>query len=106
MPLRNPHWHRNPSDPPTSYAHTSTRSMRATTSERGISVARTLAARTKSFVAGFADTTSDTVSVTSTRSNVVSVTLDADQSDGTTRHYVGTYTVNGGVITAAHVVRR
>ncbi|HEU0238010.1 MAG TPA: hypothetical protein VFR11_01855 [Micromonosporaceae bacterium] len=60
----------------------------------------------ESFVAAFADTTSDTVSVTSTRSNVVSVTLDADQSDGTTRHHVGTYTVNGGVITAAHVVRR
>ena len=60
----------------------------------------------ESFVAGFADTVSDTVTVTMTQGAVVSITLDAEQSDGSIRHYVGTYTVHDGVITAAHVVRR
>lgn len=60
----------------------------------------------ESFAAGFADTVSDTVTITSTNGAEVSVTLDAEQSDGSVRHYVGTYTVRGGVITAAHVVRR
>ncbi len=60
----------------------------------------------ESFVAGFADTVNDTVTVTSTNGSEVSVTLDAEQSDGSIRHYVGTYTVHDGVITAAHVVRR
>jgi len=60
----------------------------------------------ESFAAGFADTVSDTVTVTSTSGAEVSVTLDADQSDGSIRHYVGTYTVREGVITAAHVVPR
>jgi hypothetical protein len=60
----------------------------------------------ESFVAGFADTVSDTVTITSTDGNVVSMTLDAAQSDGSIRHYAGTYTVNGGVITAANVAQR
>lgn len=60
----------------------------------------------ESFVAGFADTVNDTITVTSTNGAEVSVTLDAEQSDGSIRSYVGTYTVRGGVITAAHVVRR
>lgn len=60
----------------------------------------------ESFVAGFADTVNDTVTVTSTNGAEVLVTLDAEQSDGSIRHFVGTYTVRGGVITAAHVVRR
>jgi hypothetical protein len=60
----------------------------------------------QSFVAGFADTVSDTVTITATNGNVVSIVLDAEQSDGSVRHYSGSYTVHDGVITAAHVVRR
>jgi len=55
------------------------------------------------FVAGFADTVQDTVTITSTDGNVVSMTLDAEQSDGSTKTFEGTYTVEDGVITDANV---
>jgi hypothetical protein len=58
------------------------------------------------FAAGFADTEHDTATITHTDGAVVHVRLDAEQTDGSVRHYVGTYTVHEGVITDAHVVRR
>ena len=58
------------------------------------------------FAAGFADTEHDTATITHTDGAVVHVRLDAEQTDGSVRHYVGTYTVHDGVITDAHVVRR
>jgi Domain of unknown function (DUF4352) len=58
------------------------------------------------FAAGFADTEHDTLTITQTDGNVVHIRLAAEQFDGSVRHYSGTYTVNGGVITEAHVVPR
>ncbi|WP_030145271.1 hypothetical protein [Streptomyces violaceorubidus] len=54
-----------------------------------------------SFVAGFATTQRDDVTVTGTSGDDVSVTVVAWETDGTQTTYVGTYTVSGGVITAA-----
>ncbi|MFI1759391.1 hypothetical protein [Streptomyces sp. NPDC020571] len=54
-----------------------------------------------SFVAGFATTQRDDVTVTGTSGDDVSVTVVAWETDGTQTTYVGTYTVGGGVITAA-----
>ncbi|MFH8348499.1 hypothetical protein [Streptomyces sp. NPDC018045] len=53
------------------------------------------------FVAGFADTAHDTVRVTGVQGDTVSVTLDAEQRDGSVRSFAGTYTVRGGAIVAA-----
>jgi Domain of unknown function (DUF4352) len=55
------------------------------------------------FVSGFADTVNDTVTITGTEGDVVSITLAAEQSDGSTRSFEGTYTVKDGVITDANV---
>jgi hypothetical protein len=57
----------------------------------------------ESFEAGFAETAQDSVSIVEASGGVVSVTLDAFQTDGTVRHYAGTYTVSGGVITSAAI---
>ncbi|MGC0384264.1 hypothetical protein [Streptomyces sp. SAI-129] len=54
-----------------------------------------------SFVAGFATTQRDDVTVTGTLGDDVSVTVVAWETDGTQTTYEGTYTVSGGVITAA-----
>jgi hypothetical protein len=54
-----------------------------------------------SFVAGFATTQRDDVTVTGTSGDDVSVTVVAWETDGSQTTYVGTYTVGGGVITAA-----
>ncbi|MGH6657931.1 MAG: hypothetical protein ACRDVE_22305, partial [Actinocrinis sp.] len=58
-----------------------------------------------SFVAGFADTTSDNAQVGSVQGDQVSVDLQAVQSDGTTHDYSGTYTVQNGVITGAQMTQ-
>jgi hypothetical protein len=55
------------------------------------------------FVAGFASTASDTVTVGPTSGTVVGVLLTAVQTDGTTKFYSGTYTVAGGVITGSNI---
>jgi Domain of unknown function (DUF4352) len=58
------------------------------------------------FAAGFADTEHDMLTITQTDGNVVHIRLAAEQFDGSVRHYSGTYTVKGGVITEADVVPR
>ncbi|MEV7180720.1 DUF4352 domain-containing protein [Kitasatospora sp. NPDC093679] len=55
------------------------------------------------FVNGFAGTAADVVTVTAVNGDEVSVLLDALQTDGTHRHYAGTYTVRNGVIVAASI---
>ncbi|POX39301.1 hypothetical protein C3486_19110 [Streptomyces sp. Ru73] len=55
------------------------------------------------FVEGFATTEQDTVRVIDVHGGSVTVRLDALQTDGTTRHFAGTYTVSGGVITGAAI---
>ncbi|MFJ4331161.1 MULTISPECIES: hypothetical protein [unclassified Streptomyces] len=54
-----------------------------------------------SFVAGFATTQRDDVTVTGTSGDDVSVTVVAWETDGTQTTFEGTYTVSGGVITSA-----
>ncbi|MBX7547522.1 hypothetical protein ABZX95_16400 [Streptomyces sp. NPDC004232] len=56
-----------------------------------------------SFAAGFADTEQDTVSVVSVQGTTVSVSLLAQQTDGTQKSYSGQYTVVDGVITHASI---
>ncbi|MFD5218325.1 hypothetical protein ACFWMH_11790 [Streptomyces tendae] len=53
------------------------------------------------FVAGFATTQRDDLTVTGTSGEDVSVTVVAWETDGTQTTYEGTYTVSGGVITSA-----
>lgn len=62
---------------------------------------RNLAPSYQAFVAGFADTAADTLTVTGTRGDTVDVVLDARGTDGSHRVYTGSYTVRGGVIVAA-----
>ncbi|MGV9908916.1 hypothetical protein [Streptomyces tendae] len=53
------------------------------------------------FVAGFATTQRDDLTVTGTSGDDVSVTVVAWETDGTQTTFEGTYTVSGGVITSA-----
>ncbi|WP_369223295.1 hypothetical protein AB5J52_20080 [Streptomyces sp. R39] len=53
-----------------------------------------------SFVSGYATTAQDTVDIGSVTGTEVQVTLEALQTDGTTRTYDATYTVQDGVITS------
>ncbi len=55
------------------------------------------------FVSGFATTSNDAVTVLSTSGDVATAQLVAQQDDGNTKTFDGTYTVVGGVITAFHV---
>ena len=55
------------------------------------------------FVQGFGTTAHDTVTILSSSGNVVTAQLSALQSDGSTKTFAGTYTVNSGVITASNV---
>ncbi|MEV6206872.1 DUF4352 domain-containing protein [Kitasatospora sp. NPDC051914] len=55
------------------------------------------------FVNGFAGTASDSLTVVGVRGDTVAVRLDALQTDGTHRHYTGTYTVRNGEIVAASI---
>jgi hypothetical protein len=55
------------------------------------------------FVAGFATTSNDAVTILSTSGDVVTAQLVAQQDDGSTKTFEGTYTASGGVITSFHV---
>lgn len=57
------------------------------------------------FVAGFADTVLDTVTVVSVQGDTVSVTLDSMQTNGARHSYSGTYRVHGGVIVDGYLVQ-
>ncbi|MFC6067753.1 hypothetical protein ACFP4F_35115, partial [Streptomyces ochraceiscleroticus] len=56
-----------------------------------------------SFTDGLADTVQDTVQILGVDGGVVTVHLDALQTDGSVRSFAGTYTVSEGVITGASV---
>ncbi|MBS2964619.1 nuclear transport factor 2 family protein [Actinocrinis puniceicyclus] len=56
-----------------------------------------------SFVQGFATTSSDAVTIVSTSGDIVTIQLDATQTDGTHRHFAGTYTVRNGTIVASQI---
>ena len=53
----------------------------------------------KSFVAGYATTERDDVTVLKVVGHVVSARVTAVQTDGTIKHFVGRYLVEQGVIT-------
>ncbi|MBO0882699.1 MAG: hypothetical protein J2P17_20670 [Mycobacterium sp.] len=55
------------------------------------------------FVAGFQDTDHDVLTITGVSGSAVRVSLLAYQSDGTVRHYTGTYEVSNGRITAGQL---
>jgi hypothetical protein len=55
------------------------------------------------FVAGYADTVEDNVTILSTSGDSVAVNLIATQDDGTTQQFTGTYTVSGSTITGASI---
>ena len=55
------------------------------------------------FMQGFSTTAHDTVSILSSSGNVVTAQLIAQQSDGSTKTFDGTYTVTNGVITNSSV---
>ena len=57
------------------------------------------------FVAGFAGTAKDTLTILSVSGHVVTARLTARQTDGTVNTYQGTYTVHHGVITGFDVVQ-
>jgi cytoskeleton protein RodZ len=57
------------------------------------------------FVAGFAGTARDTLTIVSVSGDVVTARLSAKQTDGTVDTYQGTYTVHHGVIIGADVVQ-
>ncbi|MCQ4081319.1 hypothetical protein NGB36_12080 [Streptomyces sp. RB6PN25] len=56
-----------------------------------------------SFVNGFSNTASDSVTVTSVSGDTVSVKIDATQTDGSHRYFTGTYTVSNGTIASANI---
>ncbi|MEE4544994.1 excalibur calcium-binding domain-containing protein [Streptomyces sp. V4-01] len=56
-----------------------------------------------SFVQGFAGTARDTLRITGSSGDTVSITLDARQTDGSVSSYAGTYTVRDGVVVGASV---
>ena len=55
------------------------------------------------FTQGFGTTARDALFILGVSGNVVTVRLDAQQTDGSVKTYQGTYTVQDGVITAANV---
>ena len=55
------------------------------------------------FVNGFAGTGHDSLTITASQGDTVSITLDAVQSNGSVQTYAGTYTVTGGHITSAQL---
>jgi serine/threonine protein kinase len=59
-----------------------------------------------SFVKGFSDTVSDTVTIESVSGDTVTMRLDATQTDGTHKFFAGTYTVRNGTIVAADVQKQ
>ncbi len=59
-----------------------------------------------SFVKGFANTASDSVTVTSVSGDTVMIQLDSTQTDGTHGYFTGTYTVQNDEIVSADVHAR
>lgn len=57
----------------------------------------------QNFTAGFSTTQQDSVTVTGVSGSTVTVDLDALQTDGSHRHFSGTYTVQDGVIVSANI---
>lgn len=57
------------------------------------------------WVAGYSTTASMTWTAQDLGNGVVAVNLTADQTDGSTATYTGTYTVSDGVIESAHMTR-
>jgi serine/threonine protein kinase len=57
----------------------------------------------QAFAAGYIGTEHDALTIESVSGNVVTARLAAKQNDGTVKHYQGTYTVTGGVISSADV---
>jgi hypothetical protein len=55
------------------------------------------------FVQGFSTTAKDTVTILLSSGNVVTVRLVAEQTDGSTKTFAGTYTVTDGIITSSNV---
>jgi len=55
----------------------------------------------ETFAGGFATTQSDTVIVNSVAGDEVALTLEANQTDGTTKTFENVYTVSGGEIVSA-----
>jgi cell division septation protein DedD len=64
---------------------------------------KNLGANYQTFVAGFAETAHDQVTILSGTANPVQVKLVATQTDGSSRTYTGAFTVTNGVITSAHL---
>jgi Helix-turn-helix domain len=58
-----------------------------------------------SFVSGFSATARDTLTIVSVSDDVVTAQLAAQQTDGTTTAYQGTYTVHDGVIVGFDVLQ-
>jgi cytoskeletal protein RodZ len=58
-----------------------------------------------SFVSGFSTTARDTLAIVSVSGDVVTAQLTAQQTDGTTTTYQGTYTVGNGVIVGFDVLQ-
>jgi hypothetical protein len=57
------------------------------------------------FVAGFDGTAHDAVTIASVSGSIAQVDLAAEQTDGTTQYWAGSYTVTDGVITHGKLVR-
>lgn len=57
------------------------------------------------FVSGFSGTAKDTLTIVSVSGDVVTASLNAQQTDGTVSTYQGTYTVHHGVIIGFDVVQ-
>jgi serine/threonine-protein kinase len=55
------------------------------------------------FKQGFAQTAQDTVTITGVSGDVVSIQLASAQTDGTTKYFQGSYTVQNGMITIASI---
>jgi hypothetical protein len=55
------------------------------------------------FKAGYADTAHDTVTITAVSGDTVSVNLVADQTDGTTKTFSGSYVVQNGAIAESSI---
>jgi tRNA A-37 threonylcarbamoyl transferase component Bud32 len=55
------------------------------------------------FKQGYAQTAHDTVTITGVSGDVVSIQLASAQTDGTTKYFQGTYTVENGIIVAASI---
>lgn len=64
---------------------------------------RNLGGSYASFVQGFAGTASDSVRITGSTDDRVSVALEATQTDGSVQKFAGTYAVRGNVIVGASV---